>query len=158
MRDGAFYLAVNFIGKDYKKCALIDVPTQSSSRFVLLPKIDEKQYVMYLEDIIRYHLDEIFKVLTYEKLEAHSIKISRDSELEIDNDLEDSIVEKIAKSLENRRKGEPVRIVYDKDLNPEILDFLKRKLQIDDYDSVIPGGKYHNKRDLMDFPNLGKSI
>lgn len=156
LRDGAFYLAVNFIGKDYKKCALIDVPTQSSSRFVLLPKIDEKQYVMYLEDIIRYHLDEIFKVLTYEKLEAHSIKISRDSELEIDNDLEDSIVEKIAKSLENRRKGEPVRIVYDKDLNPEILDFLKKKLQIDDYDSVIPGGKYHNKRDLMDFPNLGK--
>lgn len=157
IRDGAFYLAVSFIGKDHKKCALVDVPTQFFPRFVLLPKIDEKQYVMYLEDIIRYHLHDIFKVFQYDEIEAHSIKITRDSELEIDNDLEDSILEKVAKSLENRRKGEPVRIVYDKELAPDILDFLMKKLHIDDYDSVIPGGKYHNKRDLMNFPNLGKS-
>ncbi len=157
IRDGAFYLAVKFIEDDVSKYALIDVPTQMFPRFVILPKINQKQYVMYLEDIIRYHLDEIFKVFQYEFIEAHSIKITRDSELDMDTDLENSLLEKVAKSLEGRRKGEPVRIVYDREIAPDTLQFLTKKLSIDDYDSINAGGKYHNKRDLMKFPNLGRN-
>lgn len=157
IRDGAFYLAVKFIENNQARYALIDVPTHIFPRFVLLPKIDEKQYVMYLEDIIRRHLEDIFKVFKYESIEAHSIKLTRDSELEIRNDLEDSILEKVAKSLEGRRKGEPVRIVYDRELAEDTLKFIIKKLHIDDYDSINPGGKYHNKRDLMNFPNMHKS-
>lgn len=157
IRDGAFYLAVKFIENDQARYALIDVPTHIFPRFVLLPKIDEKQYVMYLEDIIRRHLEDIFKVFKYESIEAHSIKLTRDSELEIRNDLEDSILEKVSKSLEGRRKGEPVRIVYDRELAEDTLKFITKKLHIDDYDSINPGGKYHNKRDLMNFPNMHKS-
>src|SRR5690606_25644605 len=99
----------------------------------------------------------IFKVFEFDFIEAHSIKITRDSELDMDTDLENSLLEKVAKSLEGRRKGEPVRIVYDRDISQDTLDFLIRKLNIDDYDSLNPGGKYHNKRDLMKFPNLGRS-
>src|SRR5690606_12356762 len=110
-------------------------------RFVLLPKIDERQYVMYLEDIVRYHLDEIFKMFQYDYVEAHSIKITRDSELDMDTDLENSLLEKVAKSLEGRRKGEPVRIVYDRELAQDTLDYLTKKLSIDDYDSINAGGK-----------------
>lgn len=157
IRDGAFYLAVKFIENDQARYALIDVPTHIFPRFVLLPKIDEKQYVMYLEDIIRRHLEDIFKVFKYESIEAHSIKLTRDSELEIRNDLEDSILEKVSKSLEGRRKGEPVRIVYDRELAEDTLKFITKKLHIDDYDSINSGGKYHNKRDLMNFPNMHKS-
>ncbi|WP_317169921.1 polyphosphate kinase 1 [Moheibacter lacus] len=157
IRDGAFYLAVKFIEDEVPKYALIDVPTQIFPRFVILPKINQKQYVMYLEDIIRYHLDEIFKVFQYEFIEAHSIKITRDSELDMDTDLENSLLEKVAKSLEGRRKGEPVRIVYDREIAQDTLQFLTRKLNIDDYDSINAGGKYHNKRDLMKFPNLGRN-
>ncbi|HUH34891.1 MAG TPA: polyphosphate kinase 1 [Moheibacter sp.] len=157
IRDGAFYLAVKFIENDQARYALIDVPTHIFPRFVLLPKIDEKQYVMYLEDIIRRHLEDIFKVFKYESIEAHSIKLTRDSELEIRNDLEDSILEKVSKSLEGRRKGEPVRIVYDRELAEDTLKFITKKLHIDDYDSINPGGKYHNKRDLMNFPNMHKN-
>ncbi|MFA7448167.1 MAG: polyphosphate kinase 1 [Weeksellaceae bacterium] len=156
IRDGAFYLAVKFIEENSSKYALIDVPTQMFPRFVLLPKIGKKQYVMYLEDIIRYHLDEIFKVFKYDSIEAHSIKVTRDAELDIDNDLEDSILDKITKSLEGRKKGQPVRIVYDRELANDTLKFLMKKLHIDDYDSINPGGKYHNKRDLMKFPSLGR--
>lgn len=156
IRDGAFYLAVKFIENDKSYYALIDVPTQNFPRFVLLPKTDNKQFVMYLEDIIRFHLHDIFKVINFDFIEAHSIKITRDSELELDNDLEDSILEKVAKSLEGRRKGQPVRIVYDRELAADTLKFLMKRLHIDDYDSVNPGGKYHNKRDLMKFPDLGR--
>lgn len=157
IRDGAFYLAVKFNHRNSTKYALIDVPTHIFPRFILLPKIDNRQYVMYLEDIVRYHLEEIFKVFEFDFIEAHSIKITRDSELDMDTDLENSLLEKVAKSLEGRRKGEPVRIVYDRDISQDTLDFLIRKLNIDDYDSLNPGGKYHNKRDLMKFPNLGRS-
>src|SRR5690606_24696308 len=80
IRDGAFYLAVKFVQDNKAKYALIDIPTDIFPRFVLLPKIDERQYVMYLEDIVRYHLDEIFKMFQYDYVEAHSIKITRDSE------------------------------------------------------------------------------
>lgn len=156
IRDGAFYLAVKFNEGENSRYALIDVPTQMFPRFVLLPKIDGKQYVMYLEDIIRRHLDEIFKVFKYETIEAHSIKVTRDAELEIDNDLEEGILDKITKSLEGRKKSQPVRIVYDRDLAADTLKFLMKKLHIDDYDSINPGGKYHNKRDLMKFPSLGR--
>lgn len=157
IRDGAFYLAVKFNHNNKAKYALIDVPTQIFPRFVRLPKIDGRQYVMYLEDIIRYHLGEIFKVFDFEYIEAHSIKITRDSELDMDTDLENSLLEKVAKSLEGRRKGEPVRLVYDRELATDTLEFLLRKLNIDDYDSINAGGKYHNKRDLMKFPIMGRS-
>lgn len=156
IRDGAFYLAVKFSDHQNVNYALIDLPTHIFPRFILLPKIDDKQYVMYLEDIIRYHLNDIFKVFRYQTIEAHSIKITRDSELDFDNDIEFSLLEKVSKSLEGRRKGEPVRIVYDRELAPDTLEFLVKKLSIDDYDSINPGGKYHNKRDLMKFPNLGR--
>lgn len=156
IRDGAFYLAVKFSNGKQSNYALLDLPTQLYPRFILLPKINKKQYVVYLEDIVRYHLTEIFKVFKFDTIEAHSIKITRDAELEIDNDLEDSILEKVVKSLENRKKGQPVRIVYDKEVANDTLNFLMKKLRIDDYDSINPGGKYHNKRDLMDFPDLGR--
>jgi polyphosphate kinase len=154
LRDGAFYLAVKFTSGKQSNYALIDLPTQLFPRFILLPKIDEKQYVIYLEDIVRYHLAEIFKVFKFDFIEAHSIKITRDAELEFDNGLEDSILEKVVKSLDNRKKGQPVRIVYDKEVADDTLKFLLKKLRIDDYDSINPGGKYHNKRDLMKFPDL----
>lgn len=156
IRDGAFYMAVKFIENGIPKYSLIEVPTQIFPRFVVLPKKDEKQYVMYLEDIIRYHLKDIFKVFKFDFIEAHSIKVTRDSELELSNNLEDSLLEKITKSLEGRRKGEPVRIVYDREIADDTLKFLLKKLHIDDYDSINSGGKYHNKRDLMKFPNLGR--
>lgn len=156
IRDGAFYLAVKFTNANQASYALIDIPTHIFPRFVKLPKINEKQYVMYLEDIVRFHLKEIFKVFKYDEIEAHSIKITRDSELDMDNDLENSLLEKVAKSLEGRRKGEPVRLVYDRELADDTLHFLLKKLHIDDYDSINPGGKYHNKRDLMNLPNMGR--
>ena len=154
LRDGSFYLAVKMQLKDKVQYALLIVPTHLFSRFIVLPKYDQNTYVMYLEDIIRFHLKDIFKMFDFETIEAHSIKITRDSELDFDNDLEHSLLEKVINSLENRKKGVPVRLVYDAEIAPDTLKFFLKKLRLDEYDSINPGGKYHNKRDLMSFPSF----
>ena len=155
LRDGSFYLAVKMTTKEGPKYALIIVPTHLFDRLILLPKWGQKYYVMYLEDIIRYHLHDIFRTFEFETIEAHSIKITRDSELNFDNDIEHSLYEKVIHSLEERKKGDPVRLVYDRSIAEDTLQFFLDKLQLDDYDSIIPGGKYHNKRDLIGFPTFG---
>ena len=155
LRDGSFYLAVKMTKGEEQSYALIIVPTHIFGRFILLPKWGQKYYVMYLEDIIRYHLNEIFRTFEYDSIEAHSFKITRDSELNFDNDLEHSLYEKVIHSLEERKTGDPVRYVFDRTMAEDTLNFFLEKLQLDDYDSIIPGGKYHNKRDLIGFPSFG---
>ena len=139
LRDGSFYLAVKMQLKDKVQYALLIVPTHLFSRFIVLPKYDQNTYVMYLEDIIRFHLKDIFKMFDFETIEAHSIKITRDSELDFDNDLEHSLLEKVINSLENRKKGVPVRLVYDAEIAPDTLKFFLKKLRLDEYDSINPG-------------------
>jgi len=110
-----------------------------------------------LDDVIRFCLHLIFSIFNYESLSANMIKITRDAELDIDDDLSKSFVEKISTSVEDRRKGAPVRFVYDKTIDKDTLHFLIEKMGIVNTDSVIPGGRYHNRRDYMSFPSLGRT-
>jgi polyphosphate kinase len=136
--------------------ALIEIP-ETISRFVVLPSEDDTQQVMLIDDVIRFHLDTIFRIFNYQHIEAHMIKITRDAELDIDDDLSKSYVEKIAESVKDRLEGDPVRFVYDQEINKETLSFLLAKMGINhNTDSLIPGGRYHNRRDYMNFPSLGR--
>ncbi len=166
LKESAAYLAVRLAkynaslgAKNNKEItiryALIEIPN-SLDRFVVLPKKEGKNYVMVLDDIIRYCLDRIFFMFEYDEVEAHMIKITRDAELDIDDDLETSFVEKISTSVSNRKISDPVRFVYDKRIKLDTLTFLKKKIDIEDTDSVIPGGRYHNRRDYMSFPNFDR--
>ncbi|MGV4529737.1 polyphosphate kinase 1 [Ornithobacterium rhinotracheale] len=138
--------------------AIIEVPTHLFSRFVVLPKMDEnRHYIMMLEDVIRYNLNEIFNIFDYDHIEAHSFKSSKDAEMDLDQDVQKSFMDRISHSVERRRSGEPVRLVYDRDMAPDTLDYLKKILHIDSYDTISPGSKYHNKRDFIKFPNLGRT-
>ncbi len=157
LNDGAFYMYVTMTLEDNSvEFALIEVPTDIFPRFVQLPSESEARYIMFLEDIIRKHLKDIFFSFPIQSIVAHSIKITRDAELSIDNDIDLSLVQSISESVEDRSKGEPVRMVYDKNLPSYSLNNLKKLLQLTQYDNLLPGGKYHNKRDFMKFPNLGK--
>ena len=162
LRDSAAYLAIKMVmAKEDQtfetKCnyALIEIP-RTINRFVVLPQEGEKQYVIILDDLIRHCLDNIFSIFNYESISAHMIKITRDAELDIDSDLSRSFIEKISKSVEKRSIGDPVRFVYDKNIDTETLQFLLKKMGIDKTDSIIPGGRYHNRRDYMNFPSLGR--
>jgi polyphosphate kinase len=135
--------------------ALIEIPS-SVQRFVVLPSEDESTYVMMLDDLIRDQLASIFGVFDYTKIEAHMIKFSRDAELDLDDDLSKSYVEKVAESVKERSEGEPVRFVYDKEIAEDTLSLLLSRMEIDTHDSIIPGGRYHNRRDYMKFPSLGR--
>lgn len=162
LRDSAAYLAVTMVmNKDddtfetKHNYALIEIP-RTIDRFVVLPPKGDKQYVIILDDLIRHCLHNIFSIFKYETISAHMIKITRDAELDIDSDLSRSFIEKISKSVKNRSAGDPVRFVYDKSIDAKTLQFLLDKMGVDKTDSIIPGGRYHNRRDYMNFPRLGR--
>lgn len=160
LKDTAAYLAVKMViksndSKKEKRYALIEIP-KGIDRFVVLPDEGEKSFIILLDDLIRYCLDNIFTMFEYESITAHMIKITRDAELDMDNDLSKSFIEKISSSVEHRKISDPVRFVYDKSIAKDTLSFLKEKMKIEDTDSVIPGGRYHNRRDYMGFPSLGR--
>lgn len=165
LKDTAAYLAVKMVmtnggikkAKDSNniRYALIEIP-KGIGRFIELPKEGDKNYIIILDDLIRYCLRNIFNMFSYESISAHMIKITRDAELDMDNDLSKSFIEKISSSVEHRKISDPVRFVYDKNIAKDTLRFLKDKMNIEDTDSVIPGGRYHNRRDYMGFPSLGR--
>ena len=141
--------------KEKIQYVLIELPA-TLDRFIELPQIGDKHYIIMLDDVIRFCLHKIFNIFNYESLTANMIKITRDAELDIDDDLSKSFIEKLSTSIEDRRKGEPVRFVYDKMIDKDTLQFLLEKMGIMKTDSVIPGGRYHNRRDFMNFPSLGR--
>ena len=141
---------------DPTQFALIEIPS-SLKRFVVLPSSGGKTHVMLLDDLIRTQLSTIFDVFQSKTIEAHMVKFSRDAELDIDDDLSKSYVEKVAESVKDRSHGEAVRFVYDHDIAKDTLSLLLDRLDIDSRDSVIAGGRYHNRRDYIKFPDLGRS-
>jgi len=166
LKDTAAYLAIKMVlksgdrgrqngSKKEKRYAMIEIP-KGINRFVVLPGDGDKNYIMILDDLIRYCLDSIFPMFEYKSITAHMIKITRDAELDIDNDLSKSFIEKISSSVEHRKIGDPVRFVYDKSIAADTFEFLKEKMGIEETDSMIPGGRYHNRRDYMSFPSLGR--
>ncbi len=165
LKDTAAYLAVRIVLKGDSKLesiragvqyALIEIP-KTLKRFVVLPEENGKNYIMMVDDVIRFCMGKIFTMFEYEEIAAHMIKITRDAELDMDNDLSKSFIEKISSSVEHRKISDPVRFVYDKKIKMDTLRFLKEKMNIEETDSVIPGGKYHNRRDYMGFPSLGRT-
>jgi len=156
LKDSAAYLAVKMkISDTENQYALLEIP-RSVYRFVVLPKVDDKDCIIILDNLIRYNLDSIFDIFNYESIEAHMIKITRDAELDIESDLGVSFLEKLSKSVKNRVDGDPVRFIYDKTIASDTLNFLMGKMGIEANDSVIPGGRYHFRRDYMDFPDMGR--
>lgn len=162
LKDSAAYLAVRMVMQEEDETfkskinyALIEIP-RVIDRFVVLPEEDGKKYIIILDDLIRHSLGNIFSIFYYESITAHMIKITRDAELDIDSDLSRSFLEKISKSVARRSSGDPVRFVYDSNINKDTLQYLMDKMGIDNMDSIIPGGRYHNRRDYMKFPNLGR--
>ena len=163
LKDSAAYLAVKMeMIKDdtnpesKNNYALIEIP-KNVERFVELPSNDGKKYIIILDDLIRYMLHQIFSIFEYDTISAHMIKITRDAALDIESDLSKSFIDKISKSVKNRSDGDPVRLVYDKTIDDETLSFLMDKMGIKNSDSINPGGRYHNRRDYINFPNLGRT-
>ncbi len=157
LRDKSIYLGVVMRKKDSayeQKYSLIEVPAKAIGRFVELPSKPGEHAIILLEDVIRFNLPYIFSYFGYDYFDAHIFKVTKDAELDMDSDISTTFVEKIEKGLKNRRKGKPVRFVYDKEMDSGLLEFLIRKLNLTKRSNIIPGGRIHNFRHFMDFPNI----
>ncbi|MDX8341398.1 polyphosphate kinase 1 [Draconibacterium sp. IB214405] len=158
LRDRSVYLAIKLWNEetpDDKAYSLIRIPGRSVPRFLVIPGEEGKQFVILLDDIIRYCMADIFFYFDYNRYEAYTIKITRDAELDLDDDISKSFIEKMSTSLKKRKKGKPVRLLYDREMPDDLLDFLLKKMKLVKSDAV-PGGRYHNRKDFMNFPEIGK--
>ena len=158
--DKSIYLAIS-LQKSGKKAtseqyAIIRVPVGPLSRFVILPSDKDHKYIILLDDVIRYCLGEIFSIFGYNSFSAHTFKFTRDAELDIDNDVSKSFLEIMSESLKQRKSGAPVRFIYDKTMPSKLLTIIKQKLDISETDTLSKSGRYHNFKDFMSFPDLGR--
>jgi polyphosphate kinase len=158
LTDDAIYLAIYLVKKDSQKerYALLEVPAKVLPRFILLPGKDEDKYIIYLDDIIRFGLKEIFFIFDFDYISAFTIKLTKDAELEIVDDISESYIDKLSRSLQQRKWGTPVRFIYDRKMPKELLNILTKKLNFGPDDVIIPSDRYHNFKDFMNFPNLGR--
>jgi polyphosphate kinase len=158
LRDKSVYLMVRLSaskGKHPIRYSLIELPTSVLPRFIVLPKEGDKNYIILLDDVIRFSLGSIFGASHYDTFEAYNIKLTRDAELNLEADVSIGFIEKLENSLKQRKKGTPVRFVYDAQMPQEMLQMLMHAMKIHASSSLIPGGRYHNFKDFMGFPNVG---
>ncbi len=159
LTDDAIYFAIMLRNSatEKKRYALLEIPPASIlPRFIQLPEKNGIRYVIFLDDVIRSGLKEIFYILQFDELTAYTVKLTKDAELDIADDISESYIDKLSKSLQQRRKGTPVRFVYDRNMPPELLRILTRKMNLGPGDVQIPGDRYHNFKDFMKFIEMDK--
>ena len=157
--DESIYLAVKMWGgnqKPQEDYAFLEVPVKICGRFVRLPDKDGKSYLMYVDDVLRCCLPLVFAGLGYEEFEAYAFKFTRDAEMEIDNDPRNGVLQKISKGLKSRKRGEPLRVVYDAAMPKDLQKRVFRLMDLDKLDTVLGSGRYQNHKDLMSFPDCGR--
>ena len=158
LADESLYLAVDLKTAEGDQYAVMEVPSDVLGRFVAIPKGKDPQGKVYilLDDVIRACLPRAFRgVFDIQSADAYCFKFSRDAELEIEASINESLIEKMASSLRQRRKADAVRFVYDATMPEPLLEHLRKRLGFGRYDSLIPGGRYHNSKDYIGFPNAG---
>ena len=155
LHDKSIYLACKLSKADSsvpQRYALVSV-TRRLPRFTILPSSGNNKYIILLEDIIRFCLPQIFSYFNYDTFSSNIIKVTRDAEIDIDNDISTSLIQKIEKGLRNRKKGKPVRFTFDKEIDSGLLNYLIKRLGLSEKDNIQSGERIHNFKDFIDFPD-----
>lgn len=159
LKDEYAYIAVDLKQDQESQYALVEIPTDHLPRFVMVPEAKGKRRktIILLDNIIRYCLNELFcGFFDYQELNGYAIKMTRDAEYDLSHEVEHSLLEQMSEGLSQRLTAMPVRFIYEREMPSNMLNFLCEKLQISHYDSLIPGGRYHNFKDFIGFPNVGR--
>ena len=157
LTDRAIYFLVKLVKNRTSakvRYALIEIPKNGLSRFLVLPETNNLKFIILLDDIIRYCLDDIFFIFDYDKIEAYSIQLTRDAELDLDRHVSEKFIDALTKSLQKRHRGKPMRLLYDSGMPMEMLTYLVAQMDLT-VDGLIPGNRYHNFKDFIKFPNVG---
>jgi len=158
LKDKSIYLATKLTSTEpgiETEYALIEVPTDILPRFITLPSENHRKFIILLEDIIRYSLKDLFAILHFDTFNAWIIKLTRDAELDMDNDVSKSFLERISQGVSGRKTGQPVRFVFDNCIARDLMEIIIKKINLEEDNNLIPGGRYHNFKDFMSFPQIG---
>ena len=158
LTDDTIYFAILLSkkGGDKKRYALLELPTKILPRFLVLPEHNNEEYLIFLDDVIRFGLKDIFFLFDFENISAYTIKLTKDAEFEIIDDISESYIDKLSRSLQQRKKGNPVRFIYDREMPEELFKFLTKKFRFGPEDVIVPGNRYHNFKDFVNFPFVGR--
>ncbi len=154
LNDKKVYLFVKLFRKRKSIYSLIEIPFPALSRFLVLPKANDKNFIILLDDIIRFCLSDLYSIIEHDKIEAFTIQLTRDAELDLDFSVNDKFIDVLTKSLQERETGKPMRLLYDGEMPKDMLNYLVNKMQLDT-SALIPGNRYPNFRDFINFPNVG---
>ncbi|QKJ29270.1 polyphosphate kinase 1 [Mucilaginibacter mali] len=154
MRDRAIYFFVRLRKNNKTRLALMEIP-DTVSRFLVLPETNNLKFIILLDDIIRYSLEDIFFIFEHDSIEAYSIQLTRDAELDLDQQVSEKFIDALSKSLQKRKKGKPMRLQYDAEMPVDMLEYLVEKMDLGK-ESLIPGNRYQNFKDFIKFPNVGR--
>jgi polyphosphate kinase len=154
LRDRAIYFFVKLTKDNNSQLALIEFP-DTLSRFIVLPETNKLKFIILLDDIIRYSLEDIFFIFEHDTIEAYSIQLTRDAELDLDKEVSGKFIDSLSKSLQKRRKGKPMRLLYDSEMPLDMLKYLVNRMGLHG-ESLIPGNRYHNFKNFISFPNVGR--
>ncbi len=160
LKDNYTYLVVEITGLINTRYALLEIPSDKVPRFINLPPETPRRRkpMILVDNILRFCLNEIFNgFFDYQSLSAYSMKMTRDAEYDLATEMESSLMELMSYSLKQRLTAEPVRVVYQRDMPEQLVTLLSQKLGVDPNHSVVPGGRYHNFKDFISFPNVGKA-
>ena len=160
LKDGVLYFMVGLETQNGSKLdreyALVQIP-HHRSRFVILPSPQGNRTVAFVDDVIRKELHKIFQLFQPDRLYAHTIKVTRDAEIDMDDDLSMSLMDKMADGVSQRKNGDFVRMIYDREMPSDMLDLVMQKLDLGESENIISGTRYHNRKDLMKFPDFGRN-
>lgn len=156
--DDTVYFLVSLKQEDSYQYALVEIPREEITRFIILPSLgkDTNQYILMLDDVVQYYMEKLFiGFFEFEKIEAHSIKLTRDAEYNLTDDLDESLLDQMSKGLKQRLKADLVRLVFDQAMPEHMFNFLKKALRVKELDNLVPSVRYRNFKDFVSFPNMG---
>ncbi|SCY03294.1 polyphosphate kinase [Nonlabens sp. Hel1_33_55] len=148
LENQRLFLLVTF--EDESKYGIVNIPSNEDQRFVEIAQNDGKHYICFLDDIIKLKLPHLFQEETLTG--CYAVKLSRDAELYLDQELEGELADKIYESLEQRTDGQPTRFLYDEGMPKVVRKNIRKSLGLGKID-MVAGGAYHNFDDFFGFPD-----
>jgi polyphosphate kinase len=157
--DDGIYFLVALLTQETTQYCLVEIPREDIPRFIIFPtnKNNKQQYIIMLDDVVHHFLNKLFRgVFTYDRIEAYSIKLTRDAEYNLTDELDESLLDQMSKGIKQRLKANLVRLVYDEKMPDFMVNFLRKSLNIKELDNLVPSIKYRHFKDFIAFPNLGE--
>jgi len=153
LENNALYFIIDLVSPEQPEkhqFALLNIPSANLPRFYELPMLGDDHYILFLDDVVRENLQEVFP--GFDIQEAWSIKLTRDAEMNLEDEFIGDIAEKIEKQLEKREGGHATRLLFDQRMPEPVKDFVQKYFGLRT-EELVPGGRYHNLKDLGGLPN-----